>query len=163
MRSHRPVALTLAALALSVPLAACSSDDTGDGGTSGSDATSQAASEATSTPSSTAPPTTPVPDPAAAVQACLDGGGLSTTPEDGPRFGAVAEFQVVPPGSGSDLGMFVYATPDDAAKHQKDLDDAGASSTEVIGTVVLAGTLDAPAKESDSVAIVQACAAATVG
>jgi hypothetical protein len=163
MRSQGPAVLTLAALALSASLSACSSDDTGDGGTSASDATSLAASEATSTPSSTAPPTTPVPDPAAAVQACLDGGDLTATPEDDPRFDAVAEFQVVPPDSSSDLGMFVYATPDDAAKHQKDLDDAGASSTEVIGTVVLAGTLDAPAEESESVAVVQACAAATVG
>ncbi|GAA3823323.1 hypothetical protein [Nocardioides panacisoli] len=159
MRSHAPVLLTLTAAALTVSLAACSSDDTGASSTS----SSEAASEATSTPASSAAPTNPVPDPAAAVQACLDGGNLSTTPEDGPRFGAVAEFQVVPPDSGSDLGMFVYATPDDAAAHQKDLDDAGASSTEVIGTVVLAGTLDAPAGEADSVAVVQACAAATVG
>ena len=158
MHSSRSALLPLVALAVTAALAGCSSDATGDSGTSASDA----ASEATSTTASTAPPTAPVADPVAAVQACLDGADLATEPESDPRFGADAELQVAPSGGGSYLGVFVYDTPETASAHENALKKAGASSTEVIGTVVLAGTLDAPAGEATAVAAVQGCAAATV-
>jgi hypothetical protein len=158
MRSHRLVVLAVAPLALGLGLAGCSSDDAGDSSTS----SQEAASEATSTPASTAPPTAPVADPVAAVETCLDGADLTTDPESDPRFGSLAELQVDATGDLGYVGVFVYATPEDAQAHVKALTRAGASGTEVLGTVVLAGTQDAPAKAAKAVAAIQACASATV-
>lgn len=160
MRTSRVLASSGACLSLCLVLVACS-DDSGDGSGSAGSAGS-ASTTASSSPASSAPPTTPVADPVAAVQGCLDGGDLSTEPEDGPRFGALAELQVDTTGNLDYVGVFVYQTPADAEAHLQDLVDAGSTGPEVVGTVVLSGANDAPPDATEAVGTIRACAAATL-
>ncbi|HWJ83501.1 MAG TPA: hypothetical protein VNS55_14775 [Nocardioides sp.] len=157
MRSLRLAALPCLALAVAATLAACSSDDGDDASPSPS---SSSAPE--SSPASSAPPTTPVADPVAAVEGCLAGADLTSEPEDDPRFGALAEIQVDVSGNSDFVGVFVYATPEDATQHEQELVDAGSSGTEIVGTVVLSGADTQPGSGAEGVAGVRACAAATV-
>ena len=155
------------AVALVVPLvlSACGggeSDSEPEADRSDTEA-SASESEAPSPPSSD---TATVPaDPQTAVEECLEQEDFAFEPASEPRFEALAEYQVpVPKADGfvDFVGLFVYATPADASTAKASFPSS--TSTEVIGTVVLAGGAETEDPTFvEGVDTVRECASSTAG
>lgn len=149
MRRGTRRSLALAALAAALVVGGCG-DDGGDGDDRDEEASAPAEESTTTTDAAVedgddGSDDAAVDDPAEAIRACIDDAGYRIVDDNGrpPRFGAGTELQIDTgvPDAPSHIGVFVYASEEEAVDGEVELTDAGASTTEVLGSVVVTGSL----------------------